>query len=151
MKKIFFGFAALLMITACNNETAAEASEKDPVIDSLENQIEKGHVKGMAKMGSLVNTQNKVKRLLDSIAKLPAKTRNAASAYKVKLDSALSDLNNADYLMNTWMTEYSLDSMKDNVKERINYLTSENGKLGVMNKAIQGSLARADSVLRSKF
>jgi hypothetical protein len=102
-------------------------------------------------MGALVNTQNEIKRLLDSIAKLPAKTRNAASAYKVKLDSALSDLNKADYLMNTWMEEYSLDSMKNNVKERINYLTSENGKVGVMNKSILGSLSRADSLVRSKF
>jgi hypothetical protein len=53
--------------------------------------------------------------------------------------------------MDKWMVEFSMDSMKNNVEQRINYLTEEKLKVGKVKDAILNSLAQADSLLKKKF
>ena len=49
------------------------------------------------------------------------------------------------------MVEFSLDSLKDDVEKRIQYLTDEKMKVGKVKDAIINSLATADSLLKRKF
>ena len=150
MKKLIFLLFATALFVACNN-SGSETADGKATVDSLEKDIDDSHIVGMSKMGALVKAQNEAKRLLDSLGKLPAKAQEAAAPYTAKVEDALKDLSQADLLMNKWMEEYDLDSAKNNIEERIKYLVSEKGKIGEMNKAILGSLAKADSVLRKKL
>jgi hypothetical protein len=150
MKKLIFLFLAIPVFIACNN-SSAKSSEGNATIDSLEKEIDDGHIIGMGKMGALIKAQNEAKRLLDSVATLPAKAQEAAAPYTAKVEDVLKDLGQADLLMNKWMEEYNIDSAMNNAEARIKYLVSETGKIREMNKAILGSLAKADSVLRKKF
>jgi hypothetical protein len=150
MKKLIFLFLAIPVFIACNN-SSAKSAEGNATIDSLEKEIDDGHIIGMGKMGALIKAQNEAKRLLDSVATLPAKAQEAAAPYTAKVEDVLKDLGQADLLMNKWMEEYNMDSAMNNAEARIKYLVSENGKIREMNKAILGSLAKADSVLRKKL
>ena len=49
------------------------------------------------------------------------------------------------------MSEFNMDSAVNNMQERIKYLADEKWKVGKVKEAILGSLAKADSVLRSKL
>lgn len=149
MKKLIFLSLATALFVACNN--SPKTAEGNATVDSLEQDIEDGHIVGMGKMGALIKAQNEAKRLLDSVSKLPAKAQQAAAPYTAKVENVLQDLSQADLLMNKWMEEYNMDSAKNNAEERIKYLVSEKGKIGQMNKAILGSLAKADSILRKKL
>ena len=102
-------------------------------------------------MGKLTRAEQRTRRLLDSIEKLPAKAREAAVPLKVKLDSLQKDLSYAEFAMNKWMEEFNMDSALNNVEERIDYLGSEKLKVSKVKEAILGSLQKADSILKEKF
>ena len=89
--------------------------------------------------------------LLDSIAKLPAKARQAAEPLKVKLDSLQKELSYAEFAMNKWMDEFNMDSAVNNAKDRIKYLEEEKLKVTKVKEAILSSLQKADSLLKAKF
>jgi hypothetical protein len=158
MKKLTFCFAVLVMISvvACNdaaNEHTGHGKENEPKTeaDSLMNDVMDGHNIGMAKMGKLTRAEQTTRRLLDSIAKLPAKARQAAEPLKTKLDSLQKDLSYAEFAMNKWMDEFNMDSAVNDAKERINYLGSEKLKVTKVKEAILNSLQKADSLIKDKF
>lgn len=157
MKKYIFPLI-LLIIAACNNADKKQEGNKDHTTDvpktqadSLMADIMDGHGVGMSKMGKISVMQKQVTRLLDSIATLPAKTRQAAAAYKNKLDSVAKDLSYAEMAMNKWMDEFNMDSAVNNLDERIKYLTDEKWKVAKVKAAILGGLHKADSLLKAKL
>ena len=145
---------AILAMVACNNsenKTGETTDTKKIQADSLEKEVMDGHDAGMAKMSKISRLQQETQRLIDSIEKLPAKAKQAAAPYKTKLESLLNDLKNAGASMNTWMEEFNYDSARDNLEQRIKYLSEEKLKVSKVKKAIGESLAAADSVIKSKF
>jgi hypothetical protein len=158
MKRIYTAlFAGMLLaaacVTACNNpgkNPALEKKERTPA-DTLTDAVNEGHNIGMARMGQLTRAQQQTLRLLDSIAKLPAKARQAAIPYKARLQNLLQDLDHAELSMNKWMNEYKWDSTFASVKEKISYLQEEKEKVNVVKDAILSGLQKADSVLQRKF
>lgn len=152
MKRILSLLCFTLVFIACNNDKENKPATNDTQkADSLYEEVMDGHNVGMAKMSKIETARQEANRLLDSIAKLPAKAREAAQPYKAKLDTLISQLNNADLAMDKWMKEMNWDSASNNIERRINYLTEENQKVTKVKESILNSLQNADSVLRSKF
>lgn len=152
--KLVIIFLAIGFLTACNNgDKKANTGNKDPktLTDSLEDEVMDGHNVGMAKYGKLTAMQNEAQRLLDSIAKLPAKAREALTPLKTKLNGLVEDLSSAKSGMDKWMEEYNMDSAVNNIEQRIKYLTTEKIKVSEVKEAILNSLQKADSVLKAKF
>ena len=158
MKAFQAALTVLVIVTiiACNDEANehnghGKANEPKTQADSLMNDVMDGHNTGMAKMGKLTRAEQTTRRLLDSIAKLPAKARQAAEPLKTKLDSLQKELSYAEFAMNKWMEEFNMDSAVNDAKERINYLGSEKLKVSKVKEAILNSLQKADSLIKEKF
>jgi hypothetical protein len=158
MQKSIFYFALLITISmvACNdaaNEHTGHGKDTEPktAADSLMNDVMDGHNVGMAKMGKLTRAEQTTRRLLDSLAKLPAKARQAAAPLKAKLDSLQKDLSYAEFAMTKWMEEFNMDSAVNDAKQRIDYLGSEKLKVTKVKEAILNSLQKADSLIKDKF
>lgn len=156
MKKISISFLLLTFICtiACNNkDKKANAGNNDSknLVDSLEAEVMDGHNASMAKYGKLIAMRNQAQRLLDSIAKLPAKAREAMTPLKTKLDGLVEDLRSAKANMDKWMDEYNMDSAVNNAVQRIKYLTGEKIKISKIKESILNSLQKADSVLKAKL
>ena len=159
MKKIFFLFSVLtfIIITACNNSdnksTGTSNKTKTPpsTADSLMEDVMNGHDAGMAKMGKLSTMQNQVQHIIDSIAKLPAKTKKALTPYKAEMDKILEDLKSAKAGMEKWMDEFNMDSALNNMEQRIKYLRDEKWKVSEVKESIVKSLQKADSLIKRKF
>jgi hypothetical protein len=153
MKKLSIPVLLFLMtaVAACNNSTEDKGNKEQATADSVAREVIDGHDVGMAKMGKLSKAQKEVNRLLDSVSRLPAQARTAAAPYKAKLDSLLKDLEYSDFAMNKWMNEFSYDSLKNNIKARIEYLSSEKIKVTTIKESILSGLEQADSLLHKKF
>lgn len=157
MKNILFSLIILFSVTACNNtgkKTEAHNGQGDAPTtqtDSLLKDIDEGHIVGMSKIGKIHITEKQVQALIDSIAKLPAKTQQAAATYVEGLKNVIKDLGYADMAMDKWMMEYDEDSVKDNLEQRLRYLTEEKLKVSKMKEAILTSLQKADSLLKAKW
>ncbi|HMU45653.1 MAG TPA: viral A-type inclusion protein [Chitinophagaceae bacterium] len=153
MKRILIPavFFSMVLFVACNNSSEnAETKENKPLTaaDSLMNEVMEGHDAVMPKMGKVRGAQKQAQQMLDSLSKLPAKAQQAVSELKEKLQSLVNDLNYADYAMDTWMTEFKMDSAKEDMKTRIKYLTDEKMKVNKVKDAVLNSLAKADSILQ---
>jgi hypothetical protein len=155
MKKIFPLAVVLSVIFAmsCNENDGGQGRDAGPKsrTDSLLSDVMDGHNIGMAKMGRLSRAEQTTKRLLDSIAALPAKARQATEPLKIKLDSLQKELSYAEFAMNKWMDEFNVDSAVENVKDRIKYLEGEKLKVTKVKDAILSSLQKADSLLKAKL
>jgi len=156
MNKILYTLSAVLFISilACNNEDKEPKKTSDPqqaLADTLEKEVLDGHDVAMPKSMKIPDLQKEVTRIIDSIGKLPAKTQQAAAPYKKKLDSLLIDLSYADEAMNRWMEDFNFDSAKNNIEQRVKYLADEKLKVENVKKAVLGSLAKADSLLKKRF
>lgn len=153
MKKLFYILpcALLLVIAACNNDKDPAVAKEtkattEKTADSLWKVVDDGHMVGMSKMQDLEAAHAAVQRAIDSVAKIPA-----ASGYKSQLDSALKDLSYADAAMYKWMNEFDANIINKPAEERIKYLSDENIKVTKMKEAVLNSLAKAESVLKTKF
>ncbi len=156
MRKIILPVIAILTMTACTNtdkkhDHSKTSDEPQTLTDSLEKDIDEGHIVGMSRIGKLHNTQKEVQRIIDSIGKLPAKAKEAAAGYLEQLNTAIKDLSYADFAMDKWMTEYDMDSAKANLEQRIKYLTEEKLKVDKMKEAILTSMQKADSLIKARF
>jgi hypothetical protein len=145
--------SGIIIISCGNNENKHDhAGHKTDTPqtpeDSLYSEVMAGHDEVMPKMGKIRGAQKEAQRLIDSIAGLPAKAQSAAAALKSKLEELVKDLSYADFAMDKWMTEFSLDSAKDNLEMRLKYLADEKLKVDKVKDAILNSLAKADSLLK---
>ena len=156
MKRAGFILVTLVAfsISACNNSNNKKTESKEPlttIADSLMAYIEDGHNAGMAKYGKLKAMQNKVQQIIDSIGKLPGKTRTSLAPYKANMDSLLAKLNSARAGMDKWMDEFNMDSALNNMEQRIKYLSEEKLKISKIKESILHSLHKADSLTKVKF
>lgn len=155
IKKFIFPLLAFSLLTACNNAGKEDHSKHEgkgapkSAADSLYDEVIAGHDEVMPKMGKVRGAQAQAKAMLDSIAKLPVKAQDAAADLKKKLETLVNDLNYADYSMDTWMTEFKMDSAVNNVQERIKYLEGEKGKVNKVKESILNGLAKADSLFKA--
>ncbi|MBI5370754.1 MAG: viral A-type inclusion protein [Sphingobacteriales bacterium] len=157
IKKILLPLLAVSLVMACNNEGKEKHDEhgsknetaKTPA-DSLYEEVMSGHDEVMPKMGKVRGAQARAKALLDSIARLPVKAQDAAAGLKKDLESLVSELNNADFSMDKWMTEFKMDSAENDPGLRLKYLAGEKEKVMKVKEAVLSGLARADSLLKAK-
>ena len=158
MKKSVFYFSFLLSVSiaACNdaeNDHSGHGKDNGPKtkVDSLKESVDEDHIIGMSKMGKLTRAEQTTRRMLDSIAKLPAKARQAAEPFTIELETLQKELSDAESAMDKWMVEYKEDSLLDNVDERVKYLSSEKLKVTIVKEAILSGLQKADSLIKGKF
>jgi type II secretory pathway component PulL len=150
MKKVFIPFLLLSILVACKNNNT-QGSDLKTQADALEKEVMDGHNIAMPRSEKIPNIEKQVNRLIDSLDKLPAKAKEAVASYKAKLESLSTDLSYAYMAMDKWMVEFKYDSARNNLEQRIKYLASEKLKVGKVKGAVLGSLAKADSILKSKF
>ncbi len=138
---------------ACNNNGKKSGDDLSPKAkaDSLEKEVLDGHDVAMPKSMKIPDLQKEVKQLIDSIGKLPAKTQEAAAPYKAKLENVYKELGDAYTSMENWMNDFNYDSAKDNLGERIKYLTDEKLRVDKVKEAVLGSLQKANAVLKERF
>lgn len=152
--KYILGFLAIFfLITSCKENGKNEVERKDGFTkvlktkeDSLVNEVKEGHDIGMARMQKISKYLEQIKLKLDSLSKLPASKLD--ENYQQSLIDLQEDLNYAQYGMNRWMDEFTLDTMKDNKEKRLEYLEAEKKKILEVKESILSSLARADSLFR---
>lgn len=146
----------MVNMVACNDaETDHSGHGKDngpkTRVDSLKESVDEDHIIGMSKMGRLTRAEQTTRRLLDSIAKLPAKARQAAEPINTELKTLQKELSDAESAMDKWMIEYKEDSMMNDAEERVKYLSSEKLKVTKVKEAILSGLQKADSLIKGKF
>lgn len=149
MKKIILSLLITSALFACNNEKKETDIEKQA--KALQDEVMEGHDIAMPKSAKIPELEKKVKALLDSIEKLPAKAKEASAPLKQKLEGVAADLSYAYTAMDKWMTEFEYDSARSNLEQRIKYLTDEKLKVNKMKDAVLNSIAKADSILKAKF
>jgi chromosome segregation ATPase len=140
-------------ILACNN-SKSDDKKIDPLqaqADSLEKEVVEGHDVAMPKSMKIPKLQKEAQQLIDSIATLPAKAREASAPLKAKLEELVNELNYADNAMNKWMAEINFDSALNNLDQRIKYFTDEKIKVNKVKEAVLNSIAKADSLLKAKL
>jgi hypothetical protein len=149
---------SMMTIAACNNSDehanhdAAKNTEPASQADSLFKEVMHGHDEAMAaQMTKMEKAKASIQQMIDSIGKLPAKAKEEAAPYKEKLNQVLQDLNDAGNKMNIWMVEFNMDSAKDNIEQRIKYLSDEKLKVNDVKDAIFNSIEKADSLIKQKF
>lgn len=147
MKKLMLPIFAISMLAACKGKPANEMDEK---ANKLQKEVLAEHDIAMPKSMKIPDLQKEVKRLLDSVAQLPGKAKEAAAPLATKLESLKEELSYAETAMDKWMTEFSLDSFKSNAENRIKYLADEKLKVGKVKEAVLNGLAKADSLLRNR-
>lgn len=131
-----------------HDHSGHKKDEPKTATDSLYSEVMAGHDEVMPKMGKIRGAQKEAQRLIDSIAALPTKAQAEAASLKTKLEELVKDLSYADFAMDKWMTEFNMDSAKDNMEQRLKYLAEEKLKVNKVKDAILNSLAKADSLLK---
>ena len=141
-----------LFFLACKeNEKKTTTTETKSPADSLLHEVNEGHDAVMPKMSKVRGAQKELQRMIDSISTLPEKTQKASASLKARMEELVNQLNYADFAMDKWMMEFNRDSALSNIQDRIKYLTEEKLKVDKVKDAVLTGLARADSILKSKF
>jgi len=149
MKKLLLFITVTAFIVGCNNEKHDHPTTTDTApttaADTLLQEVIQGHDEAMAaQMTKMKKAKEQVAHMIDSLGKL---SNTAASAMKTQFDAALVKLNDADAAMNKWMEEFNYDSAKNNVEQRMKYLTEEKLKVGNVKSLIFESLGKVDSLV----
>src|SRR5688572_26002983 len=147
MMKLFFPlFLAAAVFISCNDESTNSASSGDKAeADTLYKQVMNGHNIGMAKMPRLEEAQANVRRMLDSIGRLPESARQASADLKTRLEKLSTEIQQAQDGMNKWMENFNYDSAKNDLSQRIKYLSDEKVRVTKVKEDILRSLQQADS------
>lgn len=152
MKLFFALFLAATVFISCNNESTHSTSSGDKAeADTLYKEVMNGHNIGMAKMPRLEEAQANVRRMLDSIGRLPESSRQASADLKTRLEKLSTEIQQAQDGMNRWMENFNYDSAKNDLSQRIKYLSDEKVRVTKVKEDILRSLQQADSAVRSKF
>lgn len=146
----------IFICTACNNsssDTVPERKDGYTVIlktkeDSLFHEVMEGHNIGMARMGKIKGYISNVQQSMDSIKNLTPSLRSNAADYSDVLESLLKELQNAESGMNVWMDEFNIDSAKENLDKRLQYLEDEKERVNKVRDDILNSIRKVDSLLK---
>lgn len=151
MKNTFIiAVAICTFMISCNNNAAKKEDPLKAQADSIEKEVIKGHDEAMPKSMKIPKIQAAIQKIIDSIATLPGKAKEASAPYKAKLEQLVNELNYADNAMNKWMAEINFDSATNNLQQRIKYFTDEKLKVDKVKDAVLNSLQKADSILKAK-
>jgi DNA repair ATPase RecN len=139
-----------------NSEQSSKNQTRESVADSLEKEVIDGHDVAMPKSMKIPNLKKEAQRLIDSIGKLPAKAQVAAAPYKVRLENLLKNLDTAYNSMENWMEEFgkkmqefNADSEKNDLEQKIKFLSEQKLKIGEVKETVLSSIAKADSLLKA--
>jgi Na+/phosphate symporter len=146
MKKILLPLFSICLLASCKSGSAN--NEQEEKANKLQKEVLAEHDIAMPKSMKIPNLQKEVTRLLDSLAGLPEKAKEAAAPLKTKLEGLKDELSYAETAMDKWMVEFDLDSFKKDAAKRIQYLMDEKLKVGKVKEAVLNGLAKADSLLR---
>ncbi|MBL7698414.1 MAG: hypothetical protein JNK79_09655 [Chitinophagaceae bacterium] len=141
MKKLLY-FSVLIFFAACTgnspDRTDGFSESAGSPEDSLFNVVMNEHNAAMAKQRQIPGYQQKI----DSLAK--GKSGSLKETYK----SLNTELQSAYDGMETWMHEFSIDTLQDQPEQRIAYLTSEESKIIKVKNDILSAISKADSTLK---
>src|SRR5215469_5629512 len=126
--KLVLSAVFIFLLIACNNSGDSGPAVKTKS-DSLLDEVIQGHNVAMAKMSKINTAKNNIQRVIDSISKLPTDIQKKSLPYRMQLDSTFNRLTFANYGMDKWMTEFNMDSFKNDKEEQIKYLESEKLKI----------------------
>lgn len=151
LRTLFFALTAFVLVQACTDNTDPGTERKNgytPVLkdrgDSLYHEVMKGHDTGMAKTGQINRAKETLKNAVDSLSK----TKKADPRFLATVKSIQEDVEQADYSMQTWMTEFRADTLQDDKDKRASYLEKEVVKVNKVKDRILQSLLRYDSLYR---
>ena len=149
MKNFFLLMGAVSFFISCNNaDKKSVGGGLKAKADSLYQEVLHGHDEGMVGWMKIEDKKKAIQHLQDSVNTLAGK---ASTDFKERLSGAMNDLQTAYNDMDSWMRDMNLDSATDNLEQRIKYLTEEKLKAATIKAAINNSIQKADSLLRSKF
>ena len=145
MKWFYVILACLWLFPACNdaeedtaaNRTTGYSDKPQTKEDSLFKEVMHDHDEGMARMRKLSDAILNLKAKADSLVRAK---RNPEAEKKI-----LEELEYAEMAMNTWMREFKIDTLKDQVERRVEYLEKEKQKVSKVRENILESIRRADS------
>jgi hypothetical protein len=152
MKSILVIIAVLFCISACNTNKKPKKEEGSKTgVEKLMQEIDDIHIAGMSKMAELTRLNQQTKKLIDSLAALPAKP--PVAGFKTKLDSLSADLSQAEANMEQWMNDFynNPDTLAGNESLRMQYLEAQKTKAGEVRDAITRNIQKADSLLKTRF
>lgn len=144
--KILFTFLMVFIVAVSCNEKSKERKNgfSEPLKsgeDSLFHEVMQGHDIGMANMGKLSRSLIQLRSHRDSLLRL----RRNIVGYTM-LEKELAD---AETGMNRWMEEFRVDTLKDNSKERLEYLENEKRKVNIVKEKILTGLRKFDSLFHA--
>jgi hypothetical protein len=151
--KFVFQFLFIFLLIGCNSSSTTSNNDHkatESASDSLMHEIMRQHDVGMAKMNKIREVKSRIQQSLDSIAKLPTDLQKKSVEYRTQLDSTFNWLTFADRHMETWMSEFNMDSLKNNEEAQVKYFESEKTKISQVTAEMIGSLKKADSLLTKK-
>ena len=151
MKKIITVLAITMAIVSCGeNKHHHEETTAVPLTkaDTLYEEIMQLHDAVMPKMGKVRGARDYAQQLIDSIGKLPAKSKAASQSYTAELEALAKSLNTADVEMDNWMMAFNMDSLAGDPTKRAEYFTEEKLKVIKVKEAVLGGLAKADSLFK---
>jgi hypothetical protein len=146
--KLSFLFA-FVILASCAGGSSDERKNgysdvpKNPE-DSLFQDVMDLHDQAMAKIGKVKGSREQLNAKIDSLKKVKSSAKESLTK---KYTEISNDLKQADDKMNTWMHEFSIDTLQDDVKSRIAYLESEKSKVSAVKDEILSALSKADSAL----
>ena len=150
MKKFLVSVIAISLFAACQNSGGHnhEQAEELPKThaDSLYQDIMDLHDAVMPKMGKVRGARDYAQKLVDSIKALPSKSINAD--YQNQLQGLVVELSAADAEMDSWMMQFNMDTLANELDKRAEYLSAEKIKVGKVKEAVLSGLAKADSLLK---
>jgi hypothetical protein len=151
MKKLIIPVIILLAIS-CGDQEAKPVERTDGFSkkattpeDSLFDEVMHGHDTAMAKMTKIKRYREEIKGKIDSLSKAGGA---AKASLQTSLKSLQAELKVAEDGMNKWMEEFEIDSAQEDVKRRIEYLTSEKFKVDDVKEKILNAVNKADSLLK---
>lgn len=140
---------ALVTLASCAGNSSDERKNgyskvpKNPE-DSLFQDVMDLHDQAMAKIGKVKGTREQLGAKIDSLKKVKSSVKESLTK---KYTEISDELKQADDKMNTWMHEFSIDTLQDDIKSRIAYLESEKSKVSAVKDEILAALSKADSAL----
>ena len=140
---------ALVILVSCADSSSDERKNgysdvpKNPE-DSLFQDVMDLHDQAMSKIGKVKGSREQLNAKIDSLKKVKS---SATESLTEKYTEISNDLKQADDKMSTWMHEFSIDTLQDDVKRRIAYLESEKSKVAAVKDEIVSALSKADSAL----
>ena len=151
MKKLILP-AIILFAVSCGEGEPAPAERTDGFSkkaqtpeDSLFDEVMHGHDVAMAKMGKIGKYRKELQGKIDSLSKVGGA---AKASVQSSLKEVEAELKVAEEGMNKWMDEFEIDSAQDDIKRRLQYLTSEKLKVDDVKEKILNAVSKADSLLK---